>query len=90
MEVDDVNIDIIKLDLINKANNNSLERQKLRAIRKDIQEITLVDQPDPTVKEPTKTKKILPNDMELGVQMTVERREARYEKIMVDVAELKT
>lgn len=88
VEVDEDNLLNIESSLITKRNNNSLERQRITDAQRNLEEIKLVKLPDPTIDEPTKTKLVLPNDVGLGIEITVERREARYDKLLADFAAL--
>lgn len=71
-----------KLDVI------SLKKQKLRIIINDAQSIVMVNIPDPTKENPGRTKKKIPKDRMLDTPYKDARRQAIYDKIIVDVAAL--
>jgi len=88
MAVDETILESTIVDLSEKLNAVSLERQNLKTIIRDAQSIVMVNVPDPTEEDPRRTKKELPQDNKLGAEITTERREQIYDKIIVDVAAL--
>jgi len=89
MPIDEDILESTISNLVDKINANSIQRTKLRELYAYAQEIALVSIPDPTPEEPSRTKKIMPIDKKLGTKITDERREAIYEKLLVDVDNLK-
>jgi len=88
MSVDEDNLDVIITSLVEKSNTNSIQDQEIRRLHICAQGIKLVDVPDPTPKDTHQTKKALPMDDELGTEITVERREQIYYKLISDEAKL--
>lgn len=84
MTVDEDILEGTIIDLQNRLNANSLQRQNLRICLQDIVSIKLIDTPAPTPEDITHTTKELPLDPKLGTTITDERREAIYDKVLVD------
>jgi len=86
-----VNEDLLNstiLDLLDKLNQSSLERQTLQNLHINAVSIKLIEVPDPTPEDTERTKKVLPLDPKLDTTITEDRRQAIYDKIISDVAEL--
>jgi len=88
MPVDEDNLDAIIVDLIKKTNTNFVQRQEITEIYKCAKRIELVDVPDPTIEDPKQTKKVLPMDDDLGLEITVQRREQIYDELISDIEKL--
>jgi len=88
MVVDEAILESTIVDLQNKLDTVSLKKQNLKTILRDSQSIVMINIPDATEKDPRRTKKVLPTDNKLGIEITVKRREQIYEKIIADVAAL--
>lgn len=64
------------------------KRNTLRNLSEIANSIKLLIIPAPTADNINATTTILPLDPKLGVLITIERREAIYDKLLLDVAEL--
>jgi len=88
MTVNDTILESTIVGLQEKLNIVSLQRSNLKTILRDAYSIVLLDLPDPTEEDTRRTKKVLPLDNKLGTEITVERREQIYEKIIANFAAL--
>lgn len=88
MPIDETILNSTILDLINKINENTTQRQKLRQLHLSAQRIKLIDVPDPIPEDTERTKKEMPMDSVLGTVITEERRQAIYDTLMADYAKL--
>jgi len=85
MPIDDDIIDSTLKGMIDKITQNHTARGNLQKLHDLGQSIKLVTVPDPTEKEPRRTKKVIPNDPMLGGEMSETRRQAIYDKFIADV-----
>ncbi len=88
MPIDEDLLDSTILDLVDKVNQNHSERIMLRNLYTNARSIQLIDVPDPTPEDTHQTKKIIPDDPKLGTEITEERRQAIYDKVISDHAKL--
>ena len=88
MTVNETILESTIVDLREQLDVVSLKKQNLRTILQDAESIVMVNVPDPIEEDTRRTKKVLPKDSKLGAEITTERREAIYDKIIVDVAAL--
>lgn len=88
MVVDDNVIESTILNMQNRLNTNAQERQTIKGIALNLQIIRLVEVPDPVENDINQTKKVMPLDPVLGIEMTEDRRNEIYDKIISDVGNL--
>lgn len=88
MIVDDNNLDLIINDLQTKLTTNSQKREEIIKNLDSARSIRLIEEPVPTDEDPDNIIKILPQDPELEITITEERRNEIYDKVVSDVAQI--
>jgi len=84
MPVDESILLQVQADLRTKLDANSLERQSLKRLLQEANEIQQITVSDAVPENPGRTKKVMPKDTALGKDMSVSRRQEIYDKIMAD------
>jgi len=74
--------------LLDKITINSTQRKTLQELYLKAKNISLVEIPAPTVEDSRLTKKVLPNDTVLGVEINPTRREEIYDQVISENAAL--
>jgi len=78
MPIDEDNLNKIITDLEDKIQQS----QRYRELHQYAKSIALKKVSDPTEKDPQRTKLVLPLDAKLGVEITEDRRQAIYDKLL--------
>jgi len=84
MPVNEATLLQIQADIRTKLDANSLERQALKRLLQDANEIQQISVSDAVPEDPGRIKKIMPMDTALGKEMSVVRRQEIYDKIITD------
>jgi len=88
VEIDDDYIESTITDMQNKLITNRQEYQTIKTILNNLQTITLVEVSDPVESDANQTKKVMPTDPILRIEMTEDRRHEIYDKIVSDVSQI--
>jgi len=82
MTINDKFLQIGITELLSKLHDNGVERRNLRNCIECAQGIQLISVPNPTDDDIHNTKLILPQDPELGKQITEKRREEIFNNVI--------